>query len=106
MKGTSGWGPVAETLNAQLKCSGCFLVIHNKTVTDKSMSLVMLRKRTQPYPALETSLFLSRNKCLNCEFLFPRECLAIIYGSSECLESVLFSQVQPFNIYCLFTTTP
>lgn len=55
-------------------------------------------------PALETGLFLSKNKYLNCEFLFPRECLIIVHGSSEYLGSILFSQIQPFNIYYLFTT--
>lgn len=64
----------------------------------------MLRKGTQHGQALETILFLSRNKYLNCEFLFSRECLAIMYGSSECQGKCFVYQIQPFNIYCLFTT--
>lgn len=39
-------------------------------------------------PALETGLFLSGNRHLNCELLFPRECDTFPYGRAEGLGRV------------------
>lgn len=87
---------------SEKKPSGCFLTISNKTVVDKTPSFGDAHKGNTALPSPQIGLLLSRSKCLNRGSLFPRECLAVVCGNSECLGSILFSRIQPFNIYCLF----
>lgn len=66
-------GPGVKNLECPDKKFSCLLAIHVRQLWVKPCPLVMLRKGAQHCPALNVGLFLTRNKYLSCEFLFPRE---------------------------------